>query len=235
MAEFKKTFLIQGMKSQNCIDTVTEVVSGIGGVNAVMINLSQSSANVISERNLPLTEVVRALARYPQYRVSATGQQQLDIYLPFILVFMFVVLVNLAAQISLGYFDPQALMNHLLAGFFIGLSYFKLLDVNAFAESFSSYDPLARHVPQYGTFYPFIEVFLGLLFISGRMNAFANVATVVVLTITLAGVQQHLQSKSKIESASIGTSFSLPLSRITIAENLIMIALAIGNLLYSVK
>ena len=235
MAEFKKTFSIQGMTGENCISIITEKISGIQGVNAVFINLTNNTANVISERNLPVSEVVRALARYPQFRISATGQQQLDIYLPFILVIMFVVLVALAAQIHIGYFDGLALINHLLAGFFIGLSYFKLLDVNAFAEKFSSYDPLARHYPPYGTIYPFIEVFLGLLFVSGQMNALANVLTVVVLTITLAGVQQHLQTSNKSQSASLGTSFSLPLSRITIAENAIMIALAVANLLFSVK
>jgi copper chaperone CopZ len=235
MAEFRKVFSIKGMESELCVTTVTENISAIKGVNSVMINLMNDTATVISERNLPVTEVVRSLARYPQYRVSATGQQQLDIYLPFILVVMFVVLVALAAQISMGHFDVQALLTHLLAGFFIGLSYFKLLDVNAFAEKFAEYDPLAKNFPEYGTFYPFIEVLLGLLLISGQMNILANVLTIIILTITLAGVQQHLQTTDKTQSATIGASFSLPLSKITIAENLIMIMLAIGNLLFLIK
>ena len=136
----------------------------------------------------------------------------------------------MAYQVSLGSFNSHLFMNHIMAGFFIGLSFFKFLDLKAFAESFSSYDPIAQRWLSYGYIYPFIELILGLLFIAGKFLLIANSATVIVLTLTTYGVYKRLQSKSSFQCACLGTTFNLPLSNVTIAENLIMIVMSLYSI-----
>ncbi len=127
---------------------------------------------------------------------------------------------------SLGFFDSHLFMNHLMAGFFIGLSFFKFLDLKAFAESFSSYDPIAQRWLNYGYIYPFIELTIGLMFIASLALPLANALTIFILSASTIGVYKRLQSKSAFQCACLGTTFNLPLSNVTIAENLMMILMA---------
>ncbi len=117
-----------------------------------------------------------------------------------------------------------------MAGFFIGLSFFKFLDLNSFAEAFSNYDPLAQRISGYGRVYPFIELILGLMFISEVGFLGANIITIVILSVTTFGVIKRLQSKSKIQCACAGAGFNLPLSYVTVFENLAMIIMALYGL-----
>lgn len=152
------------------------------------------------------------------------------IYKPLAVVFAFIVLVSIAYQSTLSAFDCHLFMNHLMAGFFIGLSFFKFLDLRAFAKSFSSYDPVARRWSLYGLIYPFIELALGLMFVAGVSLRAANFMTIVILSLTTVGVYKKLQSKTESTCACLGTAFNLPLSKVTIVENVGMILMAAYNL-----
>ena len=228
-------FKVEGMTSQACVKTVSEKLTGIPDVALVNVDLGSSSAKIIANRKIEQSEVKAALAALPKYKVGDSSvdkktQSFLKTYKPLIAVFSFILLVSLAYQAGLGAFDRHIFMNHIMGGFFIGLSFFKFLDLKAFAESFSSYDPLAQRWAPYGSVYPFIELALGLFFIAGQYLLAANAMTILVLSMTTYGVYFRLQSKSTIQCACLGTTFSLPLSNVTIAENVAMIAMAIFNL-----
>jgi hypothetical protein len=119
-----------------------------------------------------------------------------------------------------------------MAGFFIGFSFFKFLDLKAFSDSFSSYDPIAQRFPKYGYIYPLIELLIGLLFITGKALIIANALTLIVLSITTYGVFKRLQTKSDFQCACLGTTFNLPLSNVTIAENIVMILMSMYGLFH---
>lgn len=236
------SFSIQGMTCQACVKTITDKLSGIAGIKTVDVSLADKRANIVSERNIGLSEVSSALADSPKYSASEykaitstaksepTEASLLKTYKPLIAIFSFILLVSISYQISLGVFNTHIFMNHLMAGFFIGLSFFKLLDLKAFSESFSSYDPIAQRWLSYGYIYPFVELGLGLLFISGKLLMLANAGTVIVLSVTTYGVYKRLQSKSQFQCACLGTTFNLPLSNVTIVENVAMIAMALYGL-----
>ncbi len=235
-------FKVAGMTCQACVKKVTEKISTISGVRSVDVSLSSLSAKISADRKINLAEVILSLATEPKYKVSdraeaVVGPAPSEIkesfiktYKPLLTIFAFILLVSTAYQINLGNFDSKLFMNHLMAGFFIGLSFFKFLDLNAFAESFAGYDPIAKKWAGYGKVYPFIELILGLLFVSGLWLKAANILTLIVLSLTTYGVFLKLQTKSKFQCACLGTTFNLPLSNVTIAENLLMIAMALYNL-----
>lgn len=234
---FQSQFSILGMTCEACVKTVTEKLSSIEGVNNVTVKLDEKQATIVSDKKISLPDVRKALSESPKYtaqeyntQIVETEASLLKTYKPLVAIFVFVILVSLAFQTSLPVFTPRLFMNHLMAGFFVGLSFFKFLDLTAFSESFSSYDPLAQKWNGYGKIYPFVELYIGLLFISGKMLTLANVLTILVLSLTTYGVYLRLQSNSKFQCACLGTTFNLPLSNVTIGENVAMILMALYGL-----
>jgi hypothetical protein len=118
-------------------------------------------------------------------------------------------------------------MNTFMASFFLVFSFFKLLNLKGFAESYAMYDVLAIRVPAYGYVYPFIELALGLAFLTGFNPMATNWATIVVMGFSSIGVIQSVVSKKKIQCACLGAVFNLPMSTVTIIEDLLMVAMAI--------
>jgi copper chaperone CopZ len=231
-------FSIQGMTCENCEKTIKEKLLALPEVMSVKVSRDTNSAEIEAHRRINPKEVKKALADLPKYKVLETNEKPeeaqvswLITYKPLLIVFAFIFILSTAAQLKLTAFDAHLFMNHLMAGFFIGLSLFKFLDLKAFAESFSSYDPLAQRWLGYGYVYPFIEFALGLLFITGLALPIANVLTIVVLGISTLGVYKRLQSKSAFQCACLGTAFNLPLSWVTVSENVAMIVMAAIGLL----
>jgi copper chaperone CopZ len=241
---FNKVFRVDGMTCESCVKTITEKISAIPDVSSVQVNLKDKSAEILSNKKIEIAEVRQALIESPKYSVSEfkheshliaanTVEEEKSIfktYKPLFTLFAFIVLISASYQISISHFNSHIFMNHLMAGFFVGLSFFKFLDLKAFAESFSSYDPVAQRWLGYGKIYPFVELLLGLLFVSGKFLFAANTVTILVLSLTTYGVYLRLQSKSKFQCACLGTTFNLPLSNVTIAENVVMILMAIYSL-----
>ena len=102
-----------------------------------------------------------------------------------------------------------------------------MFDLTAFARDFAGYDVLAKRVPAYGHAYPFIEAGIGLLFIASLAIPFALVASILVFGIGLIGVWQALQRGEKIQCACVGKMFDLPLSRVALFENGLMVGMSL--------
>lgn len=215
-------------------------------MDSIVVNLSDKSATINSEHAINLQAVQNKLAGFSKYSVlnfsESISDKKLNIsenlvvskfttYKPLIILFGYVFLVSASYQIYHKHFDFHLFMNHLMAGFFIGLSFFKLLNLKAFAGSFTGYDPLARKWPSYAMIYPFVELGLGLLFISGAYLLAANVVTVFILASTTIGVVVKLRNKSKLLCACAGAGFNLPLSGVTVFENVAMMLMAGYNFL----
>ncbi len=240
-------FSISGMTCQACVEKISNALKTIEGVSAVAVQLADGTAMLQTSAPLQLQDVQKSLANYPKYTVNkfansadlpVTSKVQVEVskletYKPLIIVFCYVILASVAFQIYHGSFHAHLFMNHLMGGFFIGLSFFKILSLKAFGESFSSYDPIAIKVPGYGLAYPFIELGLGLLFIGNKYLLSANLVTIVILTATTVGVLKRLRSKTQIQCACLGTTFNLPLSYVTVFENVVMIVMAVTGILIS--
>jgi hypothetical protein len=158
--------------------------------------------------------------------VDETGQKsKLKQLQPLLLILFYIA----TASILLNYknWDGNALMLDFMGLFFIVFSFFKMLDLKNFPESFRMYDPLAKRVSIYGWIYPFIETILGLMFLMRFEIEIALIATLIVLTITTLGVTKTLLDKKSIRCACLGTALKLPMTEATFIENAIMIVMAI--------
>ena len=115
--------------------------------------------------------------------------------------------------------------------FFIVFSFFKILDLKGFPESFKMYDPLAKVMPTYGWVYPFVETALGLMFLMRFEIPIALISTLIILGTTTVGVTKILLDKKSIQCACLGTALKLPMTEATFIENAIMIVMAVVMLI----
>jgi YHS domain-containing protein len=115
--------------------------------------------------------------------------------------------------------------------FFTVFAGFKLLDVQGFADAYSTYDIVAKKSRAYALSYPFIELALGLAYLF-RANVDAlNWAAFVLMSVSSIGVIQAVKNKRKIQCACLGTRIKLPMTKITLLEDLLMAAMALTMIL----
>lgn len=236
-----QTYKIEGMTCGSCVSKITEHLKAIPGVSKVDVRLNEKKADITADRAVTLKEVKAAIADLPKYKAdfyddvetsSELPQQKtfFQTYKPLFTVFGYILIFSAAYQISLGAFSAHLFMNHIMAGFFIGLSFFKFLDLKSFATAFANYDPLAKTWKGYGAVYPFIELGLGFLFIAGKFLLLANILTILILSVTTVGVYKKIRSNSNFQCACLGAGFNLPLSNITIFENLAMVVMGAAGI-----
>jgi len=154
-------------------------------------------------------------------------KSRLETFKPLILIFLFISGVSVIATVEGGQINLMKWMNYFMAGFFITFSFFKLLDLRAFADSYSMYDLLAKRVRTYGFVYPFIELALGFAYLTHFAPSSTYIATIAVMGFSSLGVIQSVLDKKKIKCACLGAVFNLPMTTVTIIEDLLMVAMAV--------
>lgn len=152
-------------------------------------------------------------------------------YKPLLIILAYLLGITVLVEVRAGAFDGMRAMSTFMAGFFLTFSFFKLLDIPGFASSYRMYDIVAKRMPAYGSVYPFIELALGVAYLTGWNPVATNVLTLIVMGISLVGVVQSVLNKSKIRCACLGSVFNLPMTTVTIAEDGLMLAMA-GAMLF---
>ncbi len=234
------TYNVSGMTCEGCVASVTQKLLAVEGVEQVAVDLTSGEATISSQDQLPLAAFQKALSE--KYGITEAvppaaqmakpvRQSKFQQLRPLFLIFLYL----FAASVLLNYKDwriDEAMLDF-MGLFYIVFSFFKLLDVKGFSESFQMYDPLAKAVPAYGWVYPFLELVLGLLFLMRFQIPLALVATIIILGITTVGVMKTLIDKKAIRCACLGTALNLPMTEATFIENAIMLLMA-GGMLFQV-
>lgn len=206
------------------------------------VKVQNQKSTITMQRHLTVDELQQAIGKDTKYKISAdvddhshhthsqtstASKSWLATYKPLLIIATFITGVSIITS------DGHALaaMNNFMAGFFLVFSFFKLLDLKGFASSYSMYDVLAKRVAAYGYVYPFIELALGLAFLTGFNPTFTNWATLIIMGFSSIGVIQSVLNKQKIRCACLGAVFNLPMSTVTIVEDLLMVAMSATLLL----
>lgn len=159
--------------------------------------------------------------------ISAPTEVNTETYRPLILIFFYLVGSVLLLQARNSSFDPHLAMTQFMGGFFLVFSFFKFLNLSKFADAYSTYDVIAKRSRGYALAYPFIELILGMLYLAEVSPIAVNAFTLVIMSVSTIGVVQAVFNKRSIECACLGTVFNLPMTKVTIFENGLMIIMAI--------
>jgi hypothetical protein len=111
--------------------------------------------------------------------------------------------------------------------FFVNFAMFKLIDLKGFADGFSMYDLIAKRSRAYAFAFPFIELGLGLLYLTAFLPTITNILTLIIMLVSGAGVIKAIVMGDKhLQCACLGTTLNVPLSTVSVIENFGMAAMA---------
>ena len=234
------SYTVKGITCEGCVAKVKSKLLMHPDITAADVKLDGQKAVITMQKHLSVAELQEAIGVDTKYKISEDNTKHdhhrvagsetkswLATYKPLLVIAVFITGVSLLTSGG----SSHMAMNHFMAGFFLVFSFFKMLDLKGFAASYSMYDLLAIKVPAYGYVYPFIELALGVAYLT-HFNPFAtNLATIVVMGFSSIGVIQSVVNKKKIKCACLGAVFNLPMSTVTIIEDLLMTGMAITMLL----
>lgn len=124
-------------------------------------------------------------------------------------------------------FQGVSWMSGFMGVFLIIFSTLKIFDLNGFKRGFKMYDVIAKRFPSYSYVYPFLELSLGLLFLSGLFPMTTAVLTVILFSVGVIGVVIALVKKLDIYCPCMGSILKVPLSTVTLSEDILMILMAL--------
>ncbi|MDZ4659461.1 MAG: cation transporter [Bythopirellula sp.] len=241
------TYSISGMHCQACERKVQEALGAIHGVASAQVSLSTATATLDSAAHLPLAELQAAVSRVGDYRLTPTttvksgeaceisaesplAKGWLQTYKPLLTIAAFIVGGTLLIAISTSNWQAMSLMNSFMGLFFVVFAFFKILDVPGFARAYRSYDVITKRWPAYGYLYPWIELTLGVSYLLGLWPLATNLVTLGIMSVSTVGVVNAVRKKQQIQCGCLGTVFELPMSTVTIVEDVLMAAMAASSL-----
>jgi glutaredoxin len=158
--------------------------------------------------------------------------QQATSYVPVVAVFAVAAIIALAINRLTG----APLIGLTAVARFIAiamclLAMLKLQDIDRFATMFLGYDLLARRYVPYAYFYPFAELAAGALMLAGVARWLSVPVAFLIGSIGAGSVFKAVYiDKRDLKCACVGGSSNVPLGFVSLTENLMMMAMALGML-----
>lgn len=137
-------------------------------------------------------------------------------YIPLILVILYSILL------ALSHHNSTLFMTYFMGYFFIFLSLFKLFDIKGFISGFQTYDLVAKKYPIYAYAYPFLEFLLGFSYINMFLLNITLYITCIIMFMGGVSILKSIIKKEKIQCACLGTILKVPLTTVSLTENLSM-------------
>ena len=238
----QQLYKIEGMTCGGCVAGVKGKLSKLDDIQSAEIQLEYPQAKLEVRNAIELNVLQNTIGQKysitPIITKTAKKEETVDLaepsittYKPLILIVAFIAGVSLLAQYPFSDFSGMLWMRHFMAGFFIVFAFFKLLNIEGFANSYQMYDIIAARWKAWGYVYPFVELALGIAYLINFAPFYTNFTTAIILGISSIGVIESNINKRKIKCACLGDVFSLPMSTVTIIEDLTMVGMAIWMLL----
>ena len=233
------TYEISGMTCGSCVARVKNELLRLGDVSSADIKLQSPQARITMSRHIDTATLQEAISKAGNYHInesvdltihppatSIEATEDKPSYLPIVLIFGYITGISILVQVVRGSFSWMQWMSHFMAGFFFVFSFFKLINLKGFAEGYSTYDVVAKRFPAWGYVYPFVELALGIAFLTGFQVLGTNIVTFVVMSVSSIGVVQSLIKKTPFQCACLGTVIKLPLSKVTLVEDMLMVLMS---------
>lgn len=124
-------------------------------------------------------------------------------------------------------FFSQDLMLVFMGYFFLVFGLLKVIRIKSFAKAYRMYDVLAKRSKIYSYLYPFIEIAFGLSYLFVWQIEVTSLVVFIVMSIGAYGVYLKLKEREEIPCACLGTVFKVPMTWVTLGEDLLMALMAL--------
>lgn len=237
---------IEGMHCGGCENKIRNALVALEPISHVSVSAKGGSAEIHTTADISDDTVRDAIAGAGDYRVTSIHRGEPEtttaspvqtqhapadetpperLY-PLFLIVGFITGVTVLVAWSTGIWQIEPMMRHFMAGFFIVFSFFKLLDPPGFVSAYRGYDLIARRSASWAWAYPYVELALGVMYLMAWVPMITNIVTLVLMLIGAAGVLKALLDKRAIRCACLGTALNLPMTKVTLVEDLTMALMA---------
>lgn len=229
------TYQVTGMTCSGCEQKVKSSLLMHPEITNVEVSKDENLATISMAHHVDLQDLQHALggdsSKYQLKPISHSETLEktksfLETYKPIFVIFSYVTSVALLSSWREGEVVWMVFMQLFMAGFFLSFSFFKLINLKAFTESYAMYDVIAKRFYPWGYIYAFIELGLGLAYATDFNPQLTNWITLAVMSVSTLGVLESILNKKKIQCACLGAVFDLPMSTITLIEDFLMIAMS---------
>lgn len=231
---------VSGMHCSSCVGKVESALTTIPGVSSASVSLDPPRATVESDEAPDLSSLNDALSNAGDYRVvprteanapgiheaAGAGEAERESLYPLFLIVGYILATVVLIAWASGRWDAMSMMRHFMAGFFLVFSFFKLLDPAGFVSAYRGYDLIAKKSAAYARAYPFIELGLGVAYLLNLWPLVTNGVTLALMLLGSVGVLRALLDKRAIRCACLGTALNLPMTKVTLVEDLTMAVMA---------
>lgn len=159
--------------------------------------------------------------------LNTTKKSEFQKLLPLFSIFGFIFVLMGVTMFIQGNFSLMNIMMLSMAYFFLVFGVFKVINLKSFAKAYMTYDILAMKSKTYAYIYPFIEIVLGFMYLFSWGDVYRDIFTFIIMSIGTVGVWKALKSKSDIPCACLGMVFDVPMTKVTLFENLFMALMAL--------
>jgi copper chaperone CopZ len=204
------------------LSTINHALAGVG--HYALLEPTQALSSQAAQTSAVLVPT-------PAISPSPSVELWLTTYTPLLLISGFITVLTTLEFLRSPNSNGETWMMDFMAGFFLVFGFFKLLNLRAFARNFKAYDLAAMAIPGYAITYPFIELGLGVAYLMRWNPLVTNSITIIVMSIGALSVLQALRQKKQIDCACLGTVFKLPMSTVTLVEDLLMLVMAVVMLI----
>ena len=118
-------------------------------------------------------------------------------------------------------------MQNFMGLFFLSFAGLKFVNLRGFVVLFQEYDLVAHKSKIYAYLYPFLELFFGIALLMSFNMHFVIPFIVLVTLCSLIGVLKAVLNKSQLKCACMGSQINLPLTTVSLVENIVMFLMAV--------
>lgn len=137
-----------------------------------------------------------------------------------------IVVVGVLTTVSVWQFAADPMLAF-MGWFFLVFGALKVLRIHDFVVAYKEYDIVAEKSTTYAYIYPFLELGFGLSYLFVWKIQPVSAVVVLVMLIGAYGVFRKLRKKEEVPCACLGTVFKVPMTWVTLVEDLLMAGMAL--------
>ncbi len=234
------TYNISGMTCANCEAKVKSELFTLPDVTSAEVSKEKGTATITMSKHIALSDLQKAIGgENGKYKITAAHHNEVAeqtkswfaIYKPILLIFAYITGIASIASFHNGTIHAMHFMQFFMAGFFLTFSFFKMLNLSDFAESYAMYDVIAKRIPALGLCICLYGIGFGCCLCNQFQSVHHQPHYLNCNVVSIIGVLQSVLNKKKIQCACLGAVFNLPMSTVTIIEDALMIAMSVAMLI----
>ncbi|MFL2664884.1 MAG: heavy-metal-associated domain-containing protein [Dehalococcoidia bacterium] len=243
-------FFVSGMTCMACVNSIKNALTIQYPDSKVNLSLKTSELTISSVEEIFLDKINKLVSELGSYSITNENPANTVNFVTFKTkykkslfsriynyfndkrpILFALIIISISSLALASNFNEESLLRSFttfyMGMFFTVFSFLKLINISGFAKNFAEYDFISKRIFKYALIYPFIELILGMYFLSGNSNIFIYPLIVIIMISQTFGVAKAVFQKQNIKCACMGDGINLSISGVTLFENLVMICMSI--------